>query len=90
MFQLFAHVLWRSSVHVTCWRRLGLTGDGLFLKEVDVSEPPVTNVPCHITVGLCKKKSRFCLSRIAFPYSVNEIREQQKKKQVAKKSKMRH
>jgi hypothetical protein len=62
MFQLFAHVLWRSSVHVTCWRRLGLTGDGLFLKEVDVSEPPVTNVPsfCHITVGFCKKAGFVC------------------------------
>ena len=36
MFQLFAHVLWRSSVHLTWWRRLGLTGNGHFVKDVDV------------------------------------------------------
>ena len=36
MFQLFAHVLWRSSMHVTWWRGLGLTGDGHSLIEVDV------------------------------------------------------
>ena len=36
MFQLLAHVLWRSSVHLTWWRRLGLTGNGHFVKDVDV------------------------------------------------------
>jgi hypothetical protein len=79
MFQLFAHVLWRSSVHLTWWRRLGLTGDGHFVKEVDVQRAASTQ--CALLLSHYRwilHKSRFCLSRIAFSYFINEKREQHK------------
>jgi hypothetical protein len=90
MFQLLVHVLWRSSVHLTWWRRLGLTGNGHFVKDVDVQRAASNQRALLLSHYRCiLQKNRFCLSRIAFSYFINERREQHNKK-LAKKSKMRH